>query len=160
MPFCQVLWLEYNCPSYRGRVLVNADVAYAFGTPIPSAPGERVIPSKTASHGRIENELPNRGYGRNRKSSEAREFAENADHPMPRHLNYVRWLTRWWSEPGDIVIDPFMGSGTTGVACAMLGRKFIGIEIEPRYFDIACKRIEEAYRQGDMFIERLPSQSK
>ena len=50
-------------------------------------------------------------------------------------------------------LDPFMGSGTTGVACANLGRKFIGIEIEPKYFDIACKRIEDAYAQGDMFIE-------
>ena len=52
------------------------------------------------------------------------------------------------------VLDPFMGSGTTGVACAKLGRKFIGIEIEPKYFDIACKRIEKAYAQPDMFIER------
>src|SRR3546814_16104275 len=49
---------------------------------------------------------------------------------------------------------PFMGSGTTGVACAKLGRKFIGIEIEPRYFDIACKRIEDAYQQDDLFVER------
>jgi site-specific DNA-methyltransferase (adenine-specific) len=51
------------------------------------------------------------------------------------------------------VFDPFMGSGTTGVACAKLGRSFIGIEIEPKYFDIACKRIEQAYAQGDLFIE-------
>ena len=51
------------------------------------------------------------------------------------------------------ILDPFMGSGTTGVACAKLGRKFIGIEIEPRYFDIACRRIEQAYAQPDMFIE-------
>ena len=51
------------------------------------------------------------------------------------------------------VCDPFMGSGTTGVACAKMGRKFIGIEIEPKYFDIACRRIEAAYAQGDMFIE-------
>ena len=57
-----------------------------------------------------------------------------------------------WLNP-ETVLDPFMGSGTTGVACAKLGRKFIGIEIEERYFDIACKRIEEAYRQPDMFIE-------
>jgi DNA modification methylase len=47
-----------------------------------------------------------------------------------------------------------MGSGTTGVACAKLGRKFIGIEIEPKYFDIACRRIEAAYKQPDMFIPR------
>ena len=53
----------------------------------------------------------------------------------------------------EIVLDPFMGSGTTGVACAKLGRKFIGIELEPKYFDIACKRIEQAYDQPDMFIE-------
>lgn len=53
-----------------------------------------------------------------------------------------------------VVLDPFMGSGTTGVACVKLGRKFIGIELEPKYFDIACKRIEQAYKQPDMFIEQ------
>jgi len=51
-----------------------------------------------------------------------------------------------------LILDPFMGSGTTGVACARLGRKFIGIEIEEKYFDIACRRIEQAYRQRDLFI--------
>ena len=50
------------------------------------------------------------------------------------------------------ILDPFMGSGTTGVACARLNRKFIGIEIEPSYFDVACRRIEEAQRQKDLFI--------
>jgi DNA modification methylase len=54
------------------------------------------------------------------------------------------------------VLDPFMGSGTTGVACVNLGRKFIGIEIEPKYFDIACRRIEEAYRQPRLFAEPHP----
>lgn len=55
--------------------------------------------------------------------------------------------------PKDVqtVLDPFMGSGTTGVACANLGRKFIGIELEPRYFDIACERIAAAYAQGRLF---------
>jgi site-specific DNA-methyltransferase (adenine-specific) len=51
-------------------------------------------------------------------------------------------------------LDPFMGSGTTGVAAVKLGRKFIGIEIEPKYFDIACRRISEALKQPDMFIEK------
>jgi site-specific DNA-methyltransferase (adenine-specific) len=51
------------------------------------------------------------------------------------------------------VLDPFMGSGTTGVAAIKMGRQFIGIEIEPGNFDVACKRIEEAARQPDMFIE-------
>jgi len=53
----------------------------------------------------------------------------------------------------DTILDPFMGSGTTGVACARLGRKFIGIEIEPRYFDIACRRIRDAYAQPRLPLE-------
>jgi DNA modification methylase len=51
-----------------------------------------------------------------------------------------------------IVLDPFMGSGTTGVATLNLGRKFIGIEKEPEYFEIACKRISDTEKQGDLFI--------
>ncbi len=72
---------------------------------------------------------------------------------MQKPADVVGALIRASTDEGDDVLDPFMGSGSTGVACAKLGRKFIGIEIEPKYFDIACKRIEEAYAQGDMFIE-------
>ena len=53
------------------------------------------------------------------------------------------------------ILDPFMGSGTTGVACVQTGRKFIGIEINKKYFDIACKRIDEVNRQGDLFLEAV-----
>ena len=53
---------------------------------------------------------------------------------------------------GRTILDPYMGSGTTGVAAVKLGRKFIGIEIEPAYFDIACRRISEALKQPDLFI--------
>jgi len=56
------------------------------------------------------------------------------------------------------ILDPFMGSGTTGVACVKLGRKFIGIELEPKYFDISCKRIRDAYAQPDMFVEQAKSE--
>jgi DNA methylase len=66
------------------------------------------------------------------------------------------WLVEHFIEKlpeANTLLDPFMGSGTTGVACVKLGRKFIGIEIEPKYFDIACKRIEKAYAQPDFFIE-------
>lgn len=51
----------------------------------------------------------------------------------------------------EIIIDPFMGSGSTGVAALQLGRQFIGIERDERYFDIACKRIERAVAQGQLF---------
>lgn len=58
-----------------------------------------------------------------------------------------------YSRANEIVCDPFMGAGTTGVACAREGRQFVGIEIDRKTFDIACKRIEDAQRQGDLFIE-------
>ena len=65
-------------------------------------------------------------------------------HPCPKPMRYAMWLVSRAAGSDETVLDPFMGSGTTGVACANLGRKFIGIEIEPKYFDIACKRIAAA----------------
>ena len=58
-------------------------------------------------------------------------------------------------KPGATALDPFMGSGTTGVACANLGRSFIGIAREPKYFEIACRRIEDAQRVTDMFAHEV-----
>lgn len=73
-------------------------------------------------------------------------------HPCAKPTGPWTWLVDSVSgEKGEIILDPFMGSGTTGVACANLGRKFIGIEIERKYFDIACERIEAAYAQGRLF---------
>jgi site-specific DNA-methyltransferase (adenine-specific) len=66
------------------------------------------------------------------------------EHPTQKPIVLMRWCIERLAESVQIVLDPFMGSGTTGVACAQLGRRFIGIEIEPRYFDIACRRIEAA----------------
>lgn len=63
----------------------------------------------------------------------------------------MQWAVNRASRFGEKILDPFMGSGTTGVACVNLGRKFIGIEIEPKYFDIACERIDKATRQGKLF---------
>jgi site-specific DNA-methyltransferase (adenine-specific) len=72
-------------------------------------------------------------------------------HPCPRPLGQMVQMVGQWARPDGTVIDPFMGSGTTGVACAQLGRKFVGIEIETKYFDIACQRIENAQRQTRLF---------
>jgi DNA modification methylase len=69
-------------------------------------------------------------------------------HPNVKPVELVETFIRAHAAPNQIVLDPFMGSGTTGVACTNLGRKFIGIEIERKYFDIACRRIEDAQRQG------------
>lgn len=72
-------------------------------------------------------------------------------HPTQKPLRLMNELVSLFSAPGALVCDPFMGSGTTGVACAGLGRRFVGIEKEPKYFDIACQRIDAAYRQQRLF---------
>ena len=77
-------------------------------------------------------------------------------HPNEKPLDLVSHFIELHSTQGQTILDPFMGSGTTGVACAKLGRKFIGIEIEPKYFDIACKRIDDAYKQPRLFTEPPP----
>ena len=73
------------------------------------------------------------------------------EHPTQKPKRLMNELVYLFTDEEQAVCDPFMGSGTTGVACAKLGRKFIGIEIEPKYFDIACRRIEDAQRQAQMF---------
>ena len=77
--------------------------------------------------------------------------AQNKEHPVAFPEELPRRCMAATTCAGDSVLDPFMGSGTTGVACMNLGRRFIGIEIEPKYFDIACERIENAQRQQRMF---------
>ena len=64
-------------------------------------------------------------------------------------------LVRDYSKPGDLVFDSHMGAGTTGVACVLEGRRFIGVEIDREAFDIACERIENAQRQGKMFTHEV-----
>lgn len=90
--------------------------------------------------------------GQNAKIFRARPQAIGKEHPTQKPLELMKWCLGFLPD-AQTVLDPFMGSGTTGVACAKLGRKFIGIEIEPKYFDIACRRIEAAYKQPDMFVE-------
>ena len=73
-------------------------------------------------------------------------------HPTQKPLPLMKELVSLFSNYGDLVLDPFMGSGTTAVACVNFGRRFIGIELDEKYFDIACKRIRDAYAQPDMFV--------
>jgi site-specific DNA-methyltransferase (adenine-specific)/modification methylase len=76
------------------------------------------------------------------------------DHPTQKPIGVMAWCIRQLpSDSGGTILDPFMGSGTTGVAALKLGRRFIGIEREPKYFDIACRRIEETWRQPRLFAE-------
>lgn len=79
-----------------------------------------------------------------------------SEHPCPRQLDAVEFVVGNWIRPLSRVLDPFMGSGTTGVACVNLGREFIGIEREPKYFDIARRRISEALSRPRLPFEEPP----
>ena len=80
----------------------------------------------------------------------ARGDYRDKQHPTQKPVAVMAWAIRHIGAC-ETILDPFMGSGTTGVAAIQLGRKFIGIEREPRYFDIACRRIEQAAKQGQLF---------
>lgn len=116
--------LSYVMPGYIGRKLGGDEIAYCFGEPLPSAPGRRVIP------GRGPVVQPDKR-------------ARNG-HPCSRSLAHMRWLVNWWSLEGETVLDPFMGSGTTGVACKEMRRNFIGIEVDSKYYRLAKKMIGNA----------------
>lgn len=132
LPFFRSIQLPYVMPGYLGRVLGGDETAYWFGDPIAFAPGRQVVPGRAPA---------------------AQPSARPPNgHPMSRAQVHFDWLLHWCSDAGETVFDPFMGSGTTGVSCIKLGRPFVGIEVEPRFFDIACRRIEEAQRQADLFI--------
>lgn len=133
-PFFRVCWLEYVRPGYIGRLLYTSDVAYLFGTPPESRRGNMVIS----------------GLCRlvNSKRTET-------EHPCPRQPFHVEWLVDKWSTEGETICDPFMGSGTTGQACAKLGRRFIGIECNREFFDEAQRRIQDALNSQPLFKEQL-----
>lgn len=73
-------------------------------------------------------------------------------HPTQKPVRLMKWCLSKLDDP-QTVLDPFMGSGSTGCAAVAMGKDFIGIERDPEYFDIACRRIEQAQRQGDFFVE-------
>lgn len=123
LPYIRSQQLPYAFPGYRGRLLAGDEMAYVFGG-IPA--GRGVIP------------------GRARTKTKKKE---RSAHPCPRQEVHMESLVGWWTLETDIVVDPFMGSGTTGVAAVSAGRQFVGAEIDRAYFDLACERIEQAQQQ-------------
>jgi site-specific DNA-methyltransferase (adenine-specific) len=138
LKFLQCMWMRYAAVGHMGRFLTGNEIAYAFGEWPKSKPGRHSM----AAIGPCQSAPVSR-----------------TDHPCPRSTLHMDWLVANWSD--GCVLDPFMGSGTTGVAAALNGRSFIGIEIEPNYFDVACRRIEQAYKQRPLFEaepQRKPEQ--
>jgi site-specific DNA-methyltransferase (adenine-specific) len=124
LPFFRVAWLEVVRMSYKGRLGMTGDVGYLFGAPPKSRKGQHIIPGRCTD-----------------PSPKGRE----TDHPCPRKLRHVEWLVRWWTETTDLVLDPFMGSGTTLLAVANLFRReAIGIEISEEYCEMAADRLRRA----------------
>ncbi len=82
------------------------------------------------------------------------------DHPTPKPVELPRHFIRLHTKPGDTVLDPFMGGGSTAVAAIHEGRKFVGIELDPEHFDRSCRRIEKAYSQPDMFTPKPPRKAE
>lgn len=87
--------------------------------------------------------------------SRAEALQDGKEHPTQKPVALMAWCIDRVKK-GATILDPFMGSGTTGVAAVRLGRKFIGIEREPKYFEIACRRIEDAQRQESLFEPEAP----
>lgn len=134
--FFRSIQLPYVMPGYLGRVLGGDETAYWFGEPIAWANGRRVVPGRA----------PPAQPGRRPPNG----------HPCSRCQDHFDWLLNWSADAGEVVLDPFMGSGTTGVSCVKLGLPFVGVEIEERYFDIACERIAEAERNPPIFRDSRP----
>jgi len=144
--------------SERGAVFCNHNL---HALPKPDAIGGVYIPAAVGRHCWGFNSFaPIAYYGKapglqngSRPSAIlSNEMARPNGHPCPKPLGWMKWLLSHASIQGETILDPFMGSGTTGVACVRMGRIFTGIERELKYFDIACRRIEEAMKQQDLFI--------
>lgn len=125
MPFLRTCWLRYSFPSKRGRFLIGSDVAYAFGEPPKSRKGNHLLKGEL-----------NPGY-----QEQMINKITNRGHPTPRKIEHVKELVHMFSNEGDTVLDPFMGSGTTAVAAKFCNRNFIGIEIVPDYIKLAEDRL-------------------
>ena len=85
------------------------------------------------------------------------EHAPKNIHPCPKPENPWTWLVHKVSLEDEVVFDPFMGTGTTGLSCQKLGRKFIGVEMDRKYFDLACSKLENVVSQGSLFSEGEPA---
>ena len=137
LPFLRVCWLRYARPSYRGRILVGSDIAYAFGIAPPSREGRRILSGEWCA---ANNSLKAQNTGRGTGQMRTEEY-KALPHPAPRRLEHVQYLCGVFADRG--VLDPFAGTGTTLLAAQLSGLPAIGIEIEERYCEIAAKRLAQ-----------------
>lgn len=131
-------------PAIRCGVWVKNDPAPQFSGDRPASGWEAI--------GIFHREGKKRWNGGGRPAVWRTNIEKNGnEHPTQKPVTLLSELVAAFSDPGETVLDPFMGSGTTGVACVGLGRRFIGVEINPKHFDTACRRISAAQAQGRLF---------
>lgn len=129
-PFVRMCWLRYSLPSYSGTILNSACVAYVFGDHKATRP-RRVLPGEVTSN----------------RSDFSTSRRRESGHPCPRRMEHLRWLVCHFTDPGETILDPFAGSGTTLQAAREHGRRAIGVEIEPRF----CEATRERLSQQELF---------
>lgn len=142
----------------RCAIIMGTTAAWQFPEPTWVACWARPASSSRSKVGGFSHWSPILLYGRVKMRVDYRSWHAIANsygpgfgHPSPKPVMLMRWLVDELTIPNETIFDPFMGSGTTGVAATAMHRAFVGIEREPAYFDIACKRIEDAQRQGTLF---------
>ncbi len=136
----------------RACVWVKPDGAPQFNGQCPAMGAEMFV---TAWCGRGHSRW-NGGGRRNVFTHLCQPPSRHGGHPTEKPVSLMSEIVQLFTEPDDCVLDPFMGSGSTGVACVRLGRRFIGVESDPKYFAMACRRIEDAVRQADFFVAVPP----
>jgi hypothetical protein len=137
LPFLRACWLRYARPSYRGRILIGSDVAYAFGSPPPSRTGRHLLAGEvTASRNDTKLQHSKRGAG-----DSADADYDELPHPCPRRYEHLAWLVNVFADGA--VIDPFCGSGTTLAAAKNLGVRAVGIESVESFCEIAARRCSQ-----------------
>lgn len=134
--FVRVVNCRYNFPNHAGRFLGGMEHAYVYGTLPRWRPEERII---SGVHLMAREEMEHRVLNCQTKG---------IDHPCPRPLSWTEFLVKKYCDDDETVYDPFMGSGTTAVACWRNGMRFVGCEINETYFDAACRRVEKETKQG------------
>ena len=132
-PFVRVCWLRYALSSYNGTILNGGVVAYVFGDS-KGPHGATLLPGeKTAST----NGVPP---------------GVTKGHPCPRKDEHLDWLVRFFTNPGETIVDPFAGSATTGTAAVRQGRSFIGWEIDPKYHAFAQRQLSKTREQKELAL--------
>jgi site-specific DNA-methyltransferase (adenine-specific) len=152
-------WDEATAPDAVALALAKADVSVVWGGnyyPLPPTRcwlvWDKCQPEEWYSTAHFEMAWTNMDKNaRTWRMSQVQAYGSmQKQHPSQKPLGLLVWCIKHAGAPNSI-LDPFMGSGTTGVAAGHLGKSFIGIEREPKYFDIACRRIEEAQKQTALF---------